>query len=201
LKPGFFVVSGKFDGDSFYSRFNINAAGTTGFTFSWNEDAFPAGQRTSVLLSNLFSTELSQQPGTGAKSLPAEQGLAEARYNLGIMYAEGRRVPKDFAEAVKWYRKAAEQGHVGAQFNLGIMYRKGEGVPQDDAEAAKWFRMARAKACRRMTLKRRSGFAWPPNRAMPRRSTTLPPWHSRVRQKRRLLNTSMRKSRLRQTAL
>jgi len=53
------------------------------------------------------------------------------------MYAVAHGVPRDDAEAVKWYRMAAEQGHAGAQNILGCMYYKGEGVPQDNAEAAK----------------------------------------------------------------
>ncbi|MBM3520312.1 MAG: sel1 repeat family protein [Alphaproteobacteria bacterium] len=48
----------------------------------------------------------------------------------------------DYAEAVKWYRKAAEQGDTAAMHNLGFMYTWGQGVPQDYAEAAKWFRRA-----------------------------------------------------------
>ncbi|MDP4855337.1 MAG: SEL1-like repeat protein, partial [Schleiferiaceae bacterium] len=40
----------------------------------------------------------------------ADQGYAQAQYNLGIMYANGQGVPKSDKEAVKWYRKAAEQG-------------------------------------------------------------------------------------------
>ena len=40
----------------------------------------------------------------------AEAGDASAQYNLGLMHAEGRGVPQDFAEAATWYRKAAEQG-------------------------------------------------------------------------------------------
>ncbi|MEW6313466.1 MAG: tetratricopeptide repeat protein [Pseudomonadota bacterium] len=51
---------------------------------------------------------------------------------------------KDYASALKWYRKAAEQGHAGAQSNLGIMYAHGQGVPQDHAEAVKWYREAAA---------------------------------------------------------
>ena len=47
------------------------------------------------------------------------------------MYDRGERVPQDYAEAIKWYRKAAEQGYASAQYNLGIMYDDGEGVPQD----------------------------------------------------------------------
>ena len=57
----------------------------------------------------------------------AEQGRADAQFNLGNMYSAGRGVLKDDAEAVRWYRKAAEQGAADAQFNLGISYATGEG--------------------------------------------------------------------------
>ncbi len=40
----------------------------------------------------------------------AEQGNTEAQYGLGVMYDKGRGVPRDHAEALQWYRKAAEQG-------------------------------------------------------------------------------------------
>jgi hypothetical protein len=72
----------------------------------------------------------------------AEQGDAEAQFHLGDMYDNGQGVPRNDAEAIKWYRKAAEQGDAVAQFNLGIMYTKGEGVPQNDGEAAHWYRRA-----------------------------------------------------------
>ena len=58
------------------------------------------------------------------------------------MYDEGRGVPENDAEAVKWYRRAADQGVAYAQYNLGLMYLKGRGVPKNDAEAVKWFRRA-----------------------------------------------------------
>jgi len=67
---------------------------------------------------------------------------AEAQFNLAVKYATGDGVPKNDAEAVKWYRKAAEQGEVTAQSNLGAMYHNGDGVPKNDAEAAKWYRKA-----------------------------------------------------------
>ncbi|MBO7224189.1 MAG: sel1 repeat family protein, partial [Kiritimatiellae bacterium] len=57
-------------------------------------------------------------------------------------YYNGLGVQQDYAEAVKWFRKAAEQGHAGAQYRLGICYGKGLGVPQDHEEAAKWVRKA-----------------------------------------------------------
>ena len=49
----------------------------------------------------------------------AEQGDAQAQYELGRCYNAGDKVPKDNAIAAQWYAKAAEQGHTDAQFNLG----------------------------------------------------------------------------------
>ncbi|MEP6880280.1 MAG: caspase family protein, partial [Nitrosospira sp.] len=43
-------------------------------------------------------------------SRKAEQGNADAQYNLGVIYRNGKGVPQDDAKAVEWYRKAAAQG-------------------------------------------------------------------------------------------
>ena len=61
------------------------------------------------------------------------------------MYDNGRGVQKDYAQAVKWYRKAAEQGDAMAQGSLGFMYENGRGVQKDKKEAAKWYRKAGIK--------------------------------------------------------
>ena len=76
--------------------------------------------------------------------LAAEQGYARAQFNLGVMYATGRGVPKDDAKAVKWYRLAADQGYARAQFNLGVMYATGRGVLKDRILAHIWFNIAGA---------------------------------------------------------
>ena len=75
------------------------------------------------------------------KSLAA-QGVANAQYNLGIMYYTGRGVTQDYKEAMKWFRLAAEQGYADAQFNLGGMYKDGQGVTQDYASAHMWWNLA-----------------------------------------------------------
>jgi len=75
----------------------------------------------------------------------AEQGDANAQFNLGLAYHDGAGVPRDDAEAVKWYRQAAAQGLAAAQSNLGVHYHNGAGVPRDDAEAVKWYRQAAAQ--------------------------------------------------------
>jgi len=58
------------------------------------------------------------------------------------MFYNGRGVPQNYAEAMKWYRLAADQGQARAQSGLGGMYASGQGVPKNDAEAIKWFRLA-----------------------------------------------------------
>ena len=72
----------------------------------------------------------------------AERGAADAQAELGVRYAAGRGVERDFGEAVTWYRRAAEQGHAHGQTNLGAMYGTGRGVSKDDAEAVRWYRRA-----------------------------------------------------------
>ena len=79
-----------------------------------------------------------------AQKKAAEQGDAKAQFDMGLMYEAGYDVPKDLAEAVKWFRKAAEQGYLGAQLFLGWMYEKGEGVPKDEIEALAWYYIAAA---------------------------------------------------------
>lgn len=75
----------------------------------------------------------------------AEQGYADAQFNLGLMYANGEGVPQDMQQAVELFRKAAEQGHVDAQNNLGALYFIGEGVERDVKKAIAWFEKAAAQ--------------------------------------------------------
>ena len=72
----------------------------------------------------------------------AEEGVATAQYNLGLMYGKGRGVVKDNIKAIKWWELAAEQGDGKAQTNLGWMYEKGKGVQKDFQKAAKWYQLA-----------------------------------------------------------
>ena len=58
---------------------------------------------------------------------------------------DGRGVPENNAEAVKWYRLAAEQGDASAQCNLGVMYANGEGVLEDYVLAYAWLNLAGAQ--------------------------------------------------------
>jgi TPR repeat protein len=87
----------------------------------------------------------------------AEDGVAIAQYNLGVLYFSGRGVPQDYREAYRWTRMAAEQGFANAQANLGTLYYNDLGVSEGIEsywpislflresrlrEAAHWYRAA-----------------------------------------------------------
>lgn len=72
----------------------------------------------------------------------AQKGDAQAYYNLGIFYREGKATPPDLKRSFEMYKRGAEKGSVLAAFNLGQAYRKGEGVAVDYAEAARWYEFA-----------------------------------------------------------
>jgi TPR repeat protein len=72
----------------------------------------------------------------------AQKGDAQAQSNLGVMYQTGNGVGQDFAEAARWFGKAADLGNVSAQFALALAYSDGRGVVHDDAQAARWLKRA-----------------------------------------------------------
>lgn len=61
----------------------------------------------------------------------ANRGFVPAQALLGILLLEGREVPQDYAEAVRWLSAASEKGAPRARFNLGWMYATGTGVERD----------------------------------------------------------------------
>ncbi|MGB7745817.1 MAG: tetratricopeptide repeat protein, partial [Verrucomicrobiia bacterium] len=69
----------------------------------------------------------------------AQEGHAEAQYNLGRSYQNGFGVKPNNTEAAYWYRRAAKQGHSEAQNSLGMLL---EADQRDYASAAQWFAMA-----------------------------------------------------------
>ena len=72
----------------------------------------------------------------------ASEGIAEAQFNLGMMYFNGTGVNKDYKTAEFWWQKAADQGYSAAQYNIGNLYY-GSGIyPQNNDEALKWYSRA-----------------------------------------------------------
>ena len=54
------------------------------------------------------------------------------------MYLEGTKIPKNEAEAFRWYLAAASQGDSQGMFNVGASYVHGRGIEPDKNEAIKW---------------------------------------------------------------
>ena len=74
----------------------------------------------------------------------AQLDLAEAyaHFEIGIWWIARK---KDFAEAAKWYRKAADLGDPMGQGMLGWLYATGRGVDKDLKTAVEWFRTGAAQ--------------------------------------------------------
>ena len=70
----------------------------------------------------------------------AKRGDAEAQYLVGVAYLEGKGLPQNPAQGIRWLRHAASQRHVGARFALGNAYLHGVGVKPNPAGAARLFR-------------------------------------------------------------
>jgi len=75
----------------------------------------------------------------------ADQGNADAQWQMGVRYHNGENVPRDDAQAMQWFLRAAEQGHATAQATLGAYYWAGRGVPQDLSKAYFWSALALAQ--------------------------------------------------------
>jgi len=82
-------------------------------------------------------------PGPDLSVGELEDLIAQRQYgHLGQLYEDAQGVPRDYAEALKWYRMAADQGDSWAQLAVGRFYEEGCGVRQDDEEACFWFSLA-----------------------------------------------------------
>ena len=104
----------------------------------------PARAMTPQQSAQLFVQAASGKNPAALQSLQAaaNNGDANAQYELGFLYAQGQGVPRDDAQAASWWRKAADQGADFAQYGLGLMYQFGQGVPQDYAIAYALFNLA-----------------------------------------------------------
>ena len=89
-----------------------------------------------ILLFVIFSTSyiicMGQESNAFKQLLDsAAQGYSDAQYRLGRKYNE----QKNYAEAIKWYLKAAEQNNALSLNNLCVIYYNGDGVEKDVKKA------------------------------------------------------------------
>ena len=57
----------------------------------------------------------------------ADNGLAEAQHNMGMLYHHGYGVAENLSEAFRWFKMAAEQELAESEYMLGLAFENGEG--------------------------------------------------------------------------
>ena len=96
------------------------------------------------LLGNVVKGLIGLAPTMSQVRRDAESGNAEAQYIVGCCYERGDHgLERNYAEAAKWYRRAADQDHHAAQLYLGLLYGQGLGVDLDYIVALKWVLLAK----------------------------------------------------------
>lgn len=81
---------------------------------------------------------IEQSPDKADQVIPllrksAERGNMEAAYNLGVALYTTVKTKEGWAEAIKWFKKAADAGDARARFNLATAYEDGtdKTIPPD----------------------------------------------------------------------
>jgi len=79
--------------------------------------------------------------------LAAEQGDADAQFNLGVLYDNRlddnhRPIAGNRGQAMEWFLRAASQGLPRAQVRLAEMHADGPETSEDSVRACAWFLLA-----------------------------------------------------------
>lgn len=69
------------------------------------------------------------------RHLASHAGDTRAMNDIGIMYAKGQGVERNYRTAVSWFSNAAQKGNSSARYNLGVMHLHGLGVSQNTERA------------------------------------------------------------------
>ncbi|CAF4135221.1 unnamed protein product [Rotaria sordida] len=93
-----------------------------------------------------FATKLLEQaaakPPQHSKCNLPNIGVAQSEHSLGLRYAEGVFVPKNFSLAALWYQRAVDHGNAESANNLAIMYLNGSGVEKNLQKAKELFELS-----------------------------------------------------------
>jgi len=99
----------------------------------------------------------------------AAAGDANALFEIGARFSDGRGVTTDLGEAAKWYKLAADRGLAPAQYRMGNLLEKGTGVDRNLGEAISYYRQAaqagNASAMHNLAVLYASGAAGQPDYA------------------------------------
>jgi hypothetical protein len=72
----------------------------------------------------------------------AQAGDVGAMHNVGAKYANGKEVQQDYAEAAKWFERAAFKGQHNSMYSLAVMNRLGQGGEVNLVAAYAWYSLA-----------------------------------------------------------
>lgn len=63
--------------------------------------------------------------------ISANEGNAEAQFDIAYAYFNGEGIERDYASAAMWFKRSARQNYAKAQYNLAYCYMNGRDVPRD----------------------------------------------------------------------
>jgi len=89
---------------------------------------------------------------TTAEQNPRSYKLRD-QYQLGHFYEHDSNDAPNYAEAIKWYDKAARNGDYMSQKRLGAIFEAGLGRPKNYVQAYKWYLLAVANSCGKAGIK------------------------------------------------
>ena len=74
-------------------------------------------------------------------SVAAEQGIADAQYNLGVMYAKGEGVPENYIKAYMWVSLAAAFGYKDEKKAKEVLKKRmsSEQIAEAQRLSSEWF--------------------------------------------------------------
>lgn len=97
-------------------------------------------QRFQATLVETPSGRLTAAQSVRAIQMAALRGDAASQNALGVMYAHGIGVSRNYVRAESWFRKAADQRFGAALYHLGVLYKVGpDGIHQDLSKANDYF--------------------------------------------------------------
>ncbi|WP_072934762.1 dynamin family protein [Schwartzia succinivorans] len=109
----------------------------------WYKEAIKAGCNDATVKKRIKEIESAQSSASGFQNIyQAESTNKNSSLSAEEMYRKAEQYYQmhSFAEAVKWYRRAAEAGNKYAMYDLGYAYEIGRGVKKDENEAVKWYK-------------------------------------------------------------
>ena len=86
----------------------------------------------------LSEAEAAQKNAAQWLTRAALQENPSAQFHLGMMFYNGKGVPKNLEQAFAFLENAARNEHTFSQFQAGLMLLYGNGIPQNKNLARKW---------------------------------------------------------------